>query len=429
MGLTLSPIVRFQQGGVAHGGCAAPAARLVCVRRAAVAGIRPAARLDYRPGARPDRPGAARRDGGGHQHRRPGSPARRSPPRPAPTRSPNLEPGTYDVTVTMAGFGTATRPGLLLAPGSAVALDLKMQVAGVQENLVVTGESPLVERTSNQIGGSLSRREIEEVPVELPQLHRPDPADSRDDAQPGHLDVRGRPGGGQRVAVAAERLPARRDVQQRRPPRRQPGHAGARRPRQHRGIPGAGQPVQLRVRRRRRRDHQHGDPRRHQRLPRPRLLLLPRRDAQRPRQVPARRPAQAARAHPAGRLRRRRPDRPEPRPLLLHLRARQRGHRRPEELPARGGAAGGEPGRRVHRARQQLLRPRRPAAERPQLHQRALAARGRRRRAARASTPTTRPPTPRSGRPTTTRCGPAPTPACSPTGCRASPASAASASR
>ena len=77
---------------------------------------------------------------------------------------PNLEPGTYDVVVTMAGFGTATRAGMVLLPGSAVQLELKLTVAGVQENLVVTGESPLVERTSNQIGGSLSRREIEEVP-------------------------------------------------------------------------------------------------------------------------------------------------------------------------------------------------------------------------------------------------------------------------
>ena len=77
---------------------------------------------------------------------------------------PNLEPGTYDVVVTMAGFGNATRTGMVLSPGSTVSLDLKLTVAGVQENLVVTGESPLVERTSNQIGGSLSRREIEEVP-------------------------------------------------------------------------------------------------------------------------------------------------------------------------------------------------------------------------------------------------------------------------
>jgi hypothetical protein len=77
---------------------------------------------------------------------------------------PNLEPGTYEVTVTMAGFGKATRPGMVLSPGSSVTLDVKLTVAGLEENLVVTGEAPLVERTSNQIGGSLSRREIEEVP-------------------------------------------------------------------------------------------------------------------------------------------------------------------------------------------------------------------------------------------------------------------------
>ncbi len=77
---------------------------------------------------------------------------------------PNLEPGTYNVAVTMAGFGNATRTGLVLAPGSLVTLELKLAVAGLQENLVVTGEAPLVERTSNQIGGTLSRREIEEVP-------------------------------------------------------------------------------------------------------------------------------------------------------------------------------------------------------------------------------------------------------------------------
>ena len=283
----------------------------MCVRRAAVAGIRPAARLDYRPGARPDRPGAARRDGGRHQLRRPASPARRSPPTPAPTRSSNLEPGTYDVTVTMAGFGTATRQGhgaVAGRVGRPRAEDRRSPAS--QENLVVTGEQPLVERTQQPDRRQPVAARDRGSPVELPQLHRPDPADSRDDAQPGHLDLRGRPGGGQRVAVAAERLPARRHVQQRRSPRRQPGHPGPRRPRQHRGVPGAGQPVQLGIRRRRRRHHQHGDPRRHQRLPRPRLLLLPRRDAQRPRQVPARRPAQAVRAHPAGRLRRRRPDRP-----------------------------------------------------------------------------------------------------------------------
>ena len=37
-------------------------------------------------------------------------------------------------------------------------------MAGVREEVTVTGQSPLVEKTSNQIGGSLSRKEIEDVP-------------------------------------------------------------------------------------------------------------------------------------------------------------------------------------------------------------------------------------------------------------------------
>jgi hypothetical protein len=77
---------------------------------------------------------------------------------------PNLTPGTYTVTVEMPGFGSLKRTDVLLTAGSEQVLDLKMQVGGVQEQVTVTGQSPLVERTSNKIGGTLSRKEIEEVP-------------------------------------------------------------------------------------------------------------------------------------------------------------------------------------------------------------------------------------------------------------------------
>ena len=344
---------------------------------------------------------------------------------------PNLEPGTYDRR-GLDGRLRQRHPHRTWcsAPGSTITLELKLTVAGVQENLVVTGESPLVERTSNQIGGSLSRREIEEVPSNFRNFTGADPAHSRHDAQPGDVDLRGRPGGGQRVAVAAERLPDRRHVQQRRPPRRQPGHAGARRPRQHRGIPGAVQPVQRRVRRRRRRDHQHGDARRHQRLQRPRLHLLPRRDVQRPR----------TRSCPTV----------APKPPERTLQAgfglggpivRNRAHfyftyeRDNEDIagqkrfPAAAaplavdmvGAFTVRANNYFARGDLQLnesnfinvrwLLETAPTARRGLQHQQ----RDPRRQGL--------------GEPTTTRCGPAPTPACSPTGCRASSASAASASR
>ncbi len=77
---------------------------------------------------------------------------------------PNLDPGTYTLTVEMPGFADLRRTDLLLTAGLTITLDLRAEVAGVREAVVVTGESPLVEKTSNQIGGSLSRKEIEDVP-------------------------------------------------------------------------------------------------------------------------------------------------------------------------------------------------------------------------------------------------------------------------
>ncbi len=75
-----------------------------------------------------------------------------------------LTPGTYTLAVEMPGFGSVKRTDLVLTAGMEMVLDLKTQLAGVQEQVTVTGQSPLVERTSNKIGGTLSRKEIEEVP-------------------------------------------------------------------------------------------------------------------------------------------------------------------------------------------------------------------------------------------------------------------------
>lgn len=78
--------------------------------------------------------------------------------------APNLDPGTYGVTIEMSGFATLKRADVVLTAGAAISLDLKMQVAGLAEDVVVTGQAPLIETSSNQIGGTLSSKEIEEVP-------------------------------------------------------------------------------------------------------------------------------------------------------------------------------------------------------------------------------------------------------------------------
>src|SRR5688572_21932760 len=77
---------------------------------------------------------------------------------------PNLEPGVYTVTVEMSGFASIKQADVRLTSGLNIPLDIKMQVAGVQEEVTVTGQTPLVETSSSQIGGTLSSQEIEDVP-------------------------------------------------------------------------------------------------------------------------------------------------------------------------------------------------------------------------------------------------------------------------
>ena len=75
-----------------------------------------------------------------------------------------LERGTYSLSVEISGFAPLKQTGLVLTAGKELVLDVKLQVAGVQEEVVVMGTVPLVERTSNKIGGSLSAKDIDEVP-------------------------------------------------------------------------------------------------------------------------------------------------------------------------------------------------------------------------------------------------------------------------
>jgi hypothetical protein len=78
---------------------------------------------------------------------------------------PSLDPGVYLITVDMDGFAALKRPDLALTSGNQVVLELRMTLSGVAEELTVTGQAPLVERTSNVIGGTLSSNEIDDVPA------------------------------------------------------------------------------------------------------------------------------------------------------------------------------------------------------------------------------------------------------------------------
>jgi hypothetical protein len=60
-------------------------------------------------------------------------------------RIPDLPPGTYKVTFTLAGFATVVREGVELTGGGVMTIGAEMRVGALEESITVTGESPVVD--------------------------------------------------------------------------------------------------------------------------------------------------------------------------------------------------------------------------------------------------------------------------------------------
>ena len=56
-----------------------------------------------------------------------------------------LRPGTYSVAFTLQGFREVVREGIRVTAGAAVPVNARLQVGAVEETVVVTGESPVVD--------------------------------------------------------------------------------------------------------------------------------------------------------------------------------------------------------------------------------------------------------------------------------------------
>src|SRR4030081_3699688 len=56
----------------------------------------------------------------------------------------DLRPGTYVVTLSLAGFSTAKREGIDLASGFTATVNADMKVGSLEETITVTGAAPLV---------------------------------------------------------------------------------------------------------------------------------------------------------------------------------------------------------------------------------------------------------------------------------------------
>lgn len=80
-------------------------------------------------------------------------------------RAPQLSPGNYEVRAELQGFQTAVRRGITLTVAREAVVDITLMVGELTEQVVVTGEAPLVEHSSSVIGGVVERSAIENLPL------------------------------------------------------------------------------------------------------------------------------------------------------------------------------------------------------------------------------------------------------------------------
>ena len=76
-----------------------------------------------------------------------------------------IVPGRYKITAKLTGFRTMDRSGLILQVGNTLTINLVLPVGGIEENVTVTGQSPLVDTTSAAVGGNIGTGDLSQLPA------------------------------------------------------------------------------------------------------------------------------------------------------------------------------------------------------------------------------------------------------------------------
>ncbi len=78
---------------------------------------------------------------------------------------PDLQPGSYKIHAEAKGFKTAERPSVQIEVATDVRADFALQPGEVTETVTISEEVPLVNATSSTLGGTLSNKEINDLPL------------------------------------------------------------------------------------------------------------------------------------------------------------------------------------------------------------------------------------------------------------------------
>jgi hypothetical protein len=75
-----------------------------------------------------------------------------------------IVPGTYEISAQLQGFKKSVRRDIVLAIGRTATVDIQLEIGGLEETVTVTTQAPLVDATSVEIGGNVTRDDIIDTP-------------------------------------------------------------------------------------------------------------------------------------------------------------------------------------------------------------------------------------------------------------------------
>jgi len=73
--------------------------------------------------------------------------------------------GDYSVKVSLAGFSSQERAGLVFAANSAPVIDFSLKLSAVQETVSVQGEAPIIETRRSELSMTVDQKRIETMPL------------------------------------------------------------------------------------------------------------------------------------------------------------------------------------------------------------------------------------------------------------------------
>ena len=82
-------------------------------------------------------------------------------------RFPSIQIGRYNITTNAPGFKESVNTGVEVRVGTTTSRDLSLSAGGANETVTVDSNAPQVETETSEVGGTVSAREIIELPLAL----------------------------------------------------------------------------------------------------------------------------------------------------------------------------------------------------------------------------------------------------------------------